>query len=82
MRDWFAGQLVQAMVRPLGDVLRVDVGSKQAASASLDALVRRAEPRTILVTEAAAPLLERRFDLERVVSPSGERGSAYRLVRR
>ncbi len=56
--------------------------SREEPAALLSALVERAEGGTILVSEATAPLLERRFDLVRV-TPAGETaGAVYRLAGR
>ena len=72
----------QIMVNHGVAVARIDVDGKQAACGTLDVLIRRGEPDTILISEAAAPFLERRFALEAVATLSDEGGRAYRLLRR
>jgi tetratricopeptide (TPR) repeat protein/MoxR-like ATPase len=71
-----AGQLLTAR---LGDQTRLDTEAKREASAVLDELLARAGPGDILVSAAAVPRLERRFDL----TPAGEPdGRAWRLAGR
>ena len=61
---------------------RIEAHGKHAAWSSLDALIRRGYRDAILVSERAAPLLERRFDLAKVETSSEDEVPAYRLVRR
>ena len=56
----------------------VDADAKQAPVAALGALGDRAEPGTVVVSAAAAPLLARCFELAAAIPPAGEPG--YRLV--
>ena len=53
----------------------IDAEAKRREWAVLDALLAGAEPDVVLITEAAAPLLERRFDI-------APRDGRYRLVGR
>jgi DNA-binding NtrC family response regulator/tetratricopeptide (TPR) repeat protein len=60
---------------------RIAPAERATAAATLETLVERAEPGTILVGPAAAPFLERRFDLV-PVGLAGERPIAHRLAGR
>jgi transcriptional regulator with AAA-type ATPase domain/tetratricopeptide (TPR) repeat protein len=59
----------------------LDVEGKQAALAILDALIARAEPDGVVVSETAAPFLERGFELHELPDASGQ-GRALALVGR
>ena len=63
-----------AEVGRLGGTLLVDAGSKRAATAVLDELLAQAHPESVLVSDAAAPFLERRFELEAAAA------TGYRLT--
>jgi tetratricopeptide (TPR) repeat protein len=69
----------QLLVGQTGGQAEIDLESKHQAWDVLEALVERAQPATILASEAAAPFLERRFDLIAVDAPEGG-GRAYRLA--
>ena len=60
----------------------IDMRARHGARAILDALSTGAEGGTILVSEAAAPLLERRFQLETVSRPLAGAARVYRVVAR
>jgi DNA-binding NtrC family response regulator/tetratricopeptide (TPR) repeat protein len=60
----------------------IDMHARHRARAVLEALSTSAEDRTVLVSETAAPLLERRFQLEPVSEPVAGAGHVYRLVAR
>ena len=59
----------------------LDVEGKQAALAILDALIARAEPDGVVVSDTAAPFLERGFELHELSAASGQ-GRALALVGR
>jgi DNA-binding NtrC family response regulator/tetratricopeptide (TPR) repeat protein len=69
----------QGLVGPAGETAVIDAEAKCQAYAALEGLVAAAEPDTILVSAAAAPALERRFELVPFgpVDPRG--GPSYRL---
>src|SRR5262249_34631864 len=54
----------------------IDMGAKREAWTSLDALLRHASIDTVVVSEAALPLRERRFE----VAPLDVPGGVYRIV--
>ncbi|MGH7323072.1 MAG: AAA family ATPase, partial [Candidatus Rokuibacteriota bacterium] len=54
--------------------------AKHGAWAALDALLARVDADTVVVSDSAAPFLERRFDLAPVAAAPGSSGRAYRLV--
>ena len=60
----------------------IDMHARHRAHAVLEALSRGAADGTILVSEAAAPLLERRFQLEPVSGPRAGAARVYRVVAR
>src|SRR5262245_4064318 len=70
--------VAQALVGGLGGVPRVDLDSRRAAVSVLDALLDRGEPGAIRVSAAAAPFLERRFEL----GPVEPEAAGLRLVGR
>ncbi len=74
-----AGHLLAGLA---GARVVIDMHARHRARAVLEALSTGAEDRTILVSEAAAPLLERRFQLEPVSGPVAGAGRVYRLVAR
>ena len=59
----------------------LDVEGKQAALTILDALIARAEPDGVVISETAAPFLERGFELHELPDASGQ-GRALALVGR
>ncbi len=72
----------QFMVGRLEGAVQLDQDAKREAWAVLEELRERAEADTIVVSEATAPLLERRFDLVPVVVLERAPGRAYRLTGR
>src|SRR5438132_11785423 len=72
----------QSMVGQVRGALRIDLGDKERALATLAALANLPEPAGIVVSEAAAPFLEPRFELMRVSRGEGDLGHSYRLTRR
>jgi transcriptional regulator with AAA-type ATPase domain/tetratricopeptide (TPR) repeat protein len=69
----------QGLVRQAGDSPVIDVAATGQAHAVLEALVAAAEPDSILVSGAAAPTLDRRFELAPVSPENATREPAYRL---
>ncbi len=69
----------QVMTGWVGGRAEIDQDAKRQAWAVLEAEVGRAAPHTVLVSEGAAPFLERRFDLTPIGSLDGASGQAYRL---
>ena len=69
----------QFLAGEVGGALQMELEGKRQAVAVLDAMVARAEPNAVLVSEAARPFLERRFELVPfgAVDPVGQ---TYRLV--
>src|SRR5262249_31183965 len=67
-----------ALVGGPGGTPRIDLDSRRAAVSVLDALLDRSEPGAIRVSAAAAPFLERRFELD----PGEPEGAGLRLVGR
>jgi transcriptional regulator with AAA-type ATPase domain/tetratricopeptide (TPR) repeat protein len=63
-----------------GDAHQIDADAKRAAWTTLDALVSTGQPGSVLVTAAAAPLLQRRFVLATPVSPAPDAEGALQLV--
>ncbi|TMB53350.1 MAG: hypothetical protein E6J50_00675 [Chloroflexi bacterium] len=59
---------------------QIDLDAKHLAWEVLEALLARAETDTVVMSEAAAPFLERRFELEPIDAVEGARARAYRLV--
>ena len=72
----------QSMVGQVHGALRIDLGDKERALTTLAALANLPEPEGIVVSEAAAPFLEPRFELVRVSRGEGDLGHSYRLTRR
>jgi DNA-binding NtrC family response regulator/tetratricopeptide (TPR) repeat protein len=72
----------QFLVEQAGGAAELAQEARRQAAAVLEALVRHAEPGTVLVSGAAASFLERRFELEPVRLPAGPAGPAYRLAGR
>src|SRR5438094_3907401 len=71
--------MAECLVRETGRRSEIDLEAKHRAWGVLEALVSDAEPDAILVSETAAPLLERRFDLVPLAGRGGGR-PAFRLV--
>ncbi len=71
--------MAECLVRETGRRSEIDLETKHRAWGVLEALVSDAEPDAILVSETAAPLLERRFDLVPLAGRGGGR-PAFRLV--
>jgi DNA-binding NtrC family response regulator/tetratricopeptide (TPR) repeat protein len=65
-----------------GGLARIDEDGKREAATALDALMSVSTPGTIVVSQAAATALERRFDLLPLGSPAAMPWSAYRLAGR
>jgi tetratricopeptide (TPR) repeat protein len=72
----------QFLVGQVGGATQIDLEAKRLAWPVLEALVEEAEPDTILASAAAAPFLERRFDLVPVGVSKQAAGQAYRLAGR
>ncbi|MBI2467351.1 MAG: sigma 54-interacting transcriptional regulator, partial [Candidatus Rokubacteria bacterium] len=72
----------QFMVGRLEGTAQLDQDGKRDAWAVLEELLERAGSDTIVVSDATAPLLERRFDLVPVVVLERAPGRAYRLTGR
>jgi DNA-binding NtrC family response regulator/tetratricopeptide (TPR) repeat protein len=70
----------QFLVGRGGSAPQVDLDAKRVAWVALEALVAGAEAGTIVVSEAALPFLERRFDLAPIAPADGVSPPAYRLV--
>jgi transcriptional regulator with AAA-type ATPase domain/tetratricopeptide (TPR) repeat protein len=66
--------MAPALVGQAGHTPVIDIEAKRAAYRELEALLLAASPDTILVSVAAAPALERRFEL-RPDSPAGPSGA-------
>lgn len=64
----------------VGDARRIDADAKRASWCALDALVHAGAPGVVMVTAAAAALLERRFVLVPAAVPAPETQPAFRLV--
>ncbi len=73
------GQFLVGMARGGWEI---DLDAKRQAWTVLEALVARSEPATTVVSDAAAPFLERRFDLAPLGALGQAPGQAYRLGRR
>ncbi|MBI3457548.1 MAG: sigma 54-interacting transcriptional regulator [Candidatus Rokubacteria bacterium] len=69
----------QVMLGRIGDASMIDQDAKRGAWVVLDELVERAEPNTVLASGAAAPFLDRRFELQPMGSLERTPGHAYRL---
>jgi transcriptional regulator with AAA-type ATPase domain/tetratricopeptide (TPR) repeat protein len=68
------------LVGAAGSEIDIDLDAKLQAWTILDALLAHAAPDTIVVSEAAAPFLERRFELSAEGPLERARGRTYRLV--
>ena len=68
------------MVGQAGEVQHVDADARRAAWEALDPLVKAGPPRAVMVTAAAAPLLQRRFVLTAPTAPSAVTEGAFQLV--
>jgi len=68
------------MVGQAVDAQHIDADARRAAWAALDTLVSAAPPGGVMVTAAAAPLLERRFALAAPVAPVPGTEGALQLV--
>jgi transcriptional regulator with AAA-type ATPase domain/tetratricopeptide (TPR) repeat protein len=75
----FGIHMGQFLVGQVGDAAQIDLEGKREAWAILDTLTQHAEPDSILVTAAAAPFLERRFDLVALERQEPAPGRIYRL---
>jgi transcriptional regulator with AAA-type ATPase domain/tetratricopeptide (TPR) repeat protein len=62
-----------ALVGGVGGTVVIDAASKATISATLQDLLQRAAPEEILVSAAATPFLERRFELESAAGPGTSR---------
>ena len=69
----------ECLVRETGRASELDLDTKHQAWSVLDGLLGGTEGDTILVSAAAAPMLERRFDLVPLTTPAGQ-GHAFRLI--
>jgi len=69
------------LVGRVGDVTQMEADGKRDAWRVLDSLVAAADPRAIVVSPAAAPFLERRFDLVSTGGGSRVGAAGYRLSR-
>jgi DNA-binding NtrC family response regulator/tetratricopeptide (TPR) repeat protein len=69
----------QGLVGPAGETAVIDAEAKCRAYAALEQLVATAGPDTILVSAAAAPALERRFELVPVDPGGSPGGPSHRL---
>jgi DNA-binding NtrC family response regulator/tetratricopeptide (TPR) repeat protein len=70
------------LVGDVGNSVVMDMHDRHRARTVLEALAGEAEDGGIVVSEVAAPLLERRFDLERVNATSAVPGPSYRILGR
>ncbi len=70
----------QLLVGQASGATEIDLDAKRQAWTVLEALVRTAERDTILVSDTAAPFLERRFDLVLLGALERDLGRAYRLA--
>jgi transcriptional regulator with AAA-type ATPase domain/tetratricopeptide (TPR) repeat protein len=68
------------MVGQAGDVQHLDADARRAAWAALDPLVSAGPPGGVVVTAAAAPLLQRRFVLTAPAAPAPGTEGAFQLV--
>ncbi len=69
----------QFLVGQVGGAAQIDLEAKREAWSVLEALVASGEPNTIVVSEAAHPFLERRFELAPVEARVRLPGLVYRL---
>ena len=63
----------------INGTLQIDQDAKRLGSTILDTLLAAAEPDSVVLSAAAAPFLERRFELFPVGSPAAGTGQPYRL---
>ncbi len=70
------------LVGQAGGVVTIESDAKRDAAGVLEAMLETAEPGTTLVSEVAAPLLQRRFELAPAAGPAGGAGRVYRLAGR
>jgi transcriptional regulator with AAA-type ATPase domain/tetratricopeptide (TPR) repeat protein len=70
------------LVAYIGDRVELDAEAKARVRHELEALAGAAAPDTVLVSQATARFLERRFGLEPIGAPGGDPPAAYRLVGR
>jgi len=68
------------MVGQAGDVQHIDADARRTAWAALDPLVSAGPPGSVMVTTAAAPLLQRRFVLTAPVAPAAATEGALQLA--
>jgi DNA-binding NtrC family response regulator/tetratricopeptide (TPR) repeat protein len=71
----------QLTVGSVDGVAQIDLEDRRAADAALRALGAGGQPNSILISAAAVPFLERRFELARDSPLEGDAGPAYRLTR-
>ena len=76
----FAIHVCRCLIAQSGDVVGMDATDRREAWSTLDALLQRAEPGTILLDASGAEFLERRFELEPAAPVAGQVGTVYRLV--
>ena len=60
--------------------LRIDLDAKREALGVLETMVRQVEPGTVVLSEAMAPFLSRRYHLESLGLDLGRHGPAYRAL--
>ena len=70
--------VTQLRVGRAGREIRLELDGKRRAWDALERLLLRAEPDRTVVSESAAPFLDRRFVLARLPEPAGD-GAFYRL---
>jgi DNA-binding NtrC family response regulator/tetratricopeptide (TPR) repeat protein len=68
------------MVGQAGDMQHIDADARRTAWAALDSLVSAGPPGAVMVTAAAAPLLQRRFVLTAPAAPVPTTEAAFLLV--
>jgi transcriptional regulator with AAA-type ATPase domain/tetratricopeptide (TPR) repeat protein len=71
--------VTQLLVGYAGRDIRLELDGKRRAWQALEGLVLRADPDRTVVSEAAAPFLDRRFALVPLPSPAPADGPVYRL---
>jgi transcriptional regulator of acetoin/glycerol metabolism len=76
----FAIHVSRCLIAQSGDVVGMDAADRRAAWSAVDALLQRAQPRTILVDPSSARFLARRFELEPAAEVAGRGDAVYRLV--
>ena len=70
----------EVLVARVGSTARLDHESKREAWTQLEVFMGRAEPGTVLVSEATRPFLERRFVVPAFATSDGTAGRVYRLA--